>query len=179
MACPCIRSTPETVGCGGQSRRSSTAARRFGRSGALAAAGEAGLGRSAHSKIPTRPRRRSARSHSCWHRRSTDRHANQSDRPAARTHSRTPDPACKRVRDRVRVAFGTRPAIRLSVCRSPARSSHRARRCGRQARVPGDRLELDARANIHRSRGEVSAARMGGRAPAIEPPKGKCAATPW
>jgi hypothetical protein len=105
-ACRGGRSTPETAGRGGQSRRFSIAGRRFGRSGALVAVAEAARGRLEHSKTPTQPRMRNARSHSCWPRRPIDRYASQSDKPVAHTHSKTRDPACTRVRDRARVAFG-------------------------------------------------------------------------
>ena len=105
MAFPGVRSTPETAGRGGQLRRSSTAVGRSGRSVALAAAARARCSRSARSKIATRSHRRSARSHSCWRRYPTDRHANRSDRPVGRTRSRIPDLTCMCVRDRARVAF--------------------------------------------------------------------------
>lgn len=101
-----IRSTPETAGRGGPPRRSSTAGRRSRRSVVLANAAGAGPRYSAHSRIAMRPRRRSAKPRSCWRRRATGRHASRSDKPVARTHSRTRDPARRRVRDKDRRCQG-------------------------------------------------------------------------
>src|SRR5438552_2014819 len=64
-AYPSVHSTPEITGRGDLPRRPAKAVRRFGRSAALAAAAGAALRRSAHSRIPTRSRRRSASSRLC------------------------------------------------------------------------------------------------------------------
>ena len=122
-AFPGVHSRPETAGRSGQLRRSSTAVRRSGRSAALAAAAGVGCSRSARSKIATRSHRRSASSHSCWHRYPTDRHANRNDRPVGRTHSRIPDLTCMSVRDRGRVAFDMWQAIHARGYRRASKSS--------------------------------------------------------
>ena len=130
MVHPGVRSTPETAGRDDQLRHFSKAARRFRRSAVLAGVAKAARGHSARSRIAMRPRRRCARPHSCLSRRPTDRHANRSDKPVARKHSRSRNPARMRVPERARVVFGMWLAGRSCGCRRAASSSREALHCG-------------------------------------------------
>ena len=98
-------------------------------------------------EIATRSHRRSASSHSCWHRYPTDRHANRSDRLVDRTRSRIPDPAYMRVRDRARVALDMWQVIHARGCRRAAKSNLWALGSEEPAHAPADRRGSDGRAN--------------------------------
>ena len=180
MAFPGVRSTPETAGRGGQLERSSTAVRRSGRSDALAGAAGAGRSRSARSKTATRSHRRSASLRSYWRYHPTDRHANRSDTPVGRTHSRILDLACMRVRDREQVAFDMWQAIH-ACCdyRRASNSSLRGPRSEQQAHAPADQRGSDGHANTNLPRAAASAVRKGGRVPKTEPPMERSVVMPY
>ena len=103
---PGVHSTREITEPGDRPRRFSKAFHLSGRSAALVGASGAGPHHSAHSRIPMRSHRRSASSRFCWRRRSTDRHASQSDKRAGRTCSRIQAPACGCALDMALMAFG-------------------------------------------------------------------------
>jgi hypothetical protein len=134
------------VGRDGQLRHFSIAVRRFGHSVAAAGAARAGFGCLAYSRTAMRLRKRSARPRSYWGPSPVDRHANQSDRRVARTHSSSPAPVRIRVLDMAQAPSGTCQAV-PSHGRRAAKSSRWAlralvghpsrRRCADEFRVAG------------------------------------------
>jgi hypothetical protein len=146
-----IRSTLEIAECDGRPQHSSIIAYQFDRIAVLAGAGGETFRYLAHSRIPTQSRRRNASSRSYSGRSSTDRHASQNDKPAARTRSRIRLPDCRRARDMAPAAFGRSWVIPPCACYQAARSSRSALHCGAPALAPIDRHELDVNANRNRS----------------------------
>src|SRR6516165_571857 len=97
---------PEITGRGGLPQHPSTAGRPFGHSAALEGVVGAGPNHLEHSRIPTRSHRRNASSRFCWCRRSTDQHASQTYKRAARTRSRIQLPARICALDTAPAVFG-------------------------------------------------------------------------
>ena len=147
----------ETVARGDRPQRFSRAFHLSGRSAVLAVAAGERPHHSAHSRIPMRSHRRSASSHFCLDRRSTDQHASQSDKRAARRCSRIPPLARRRTLDMAPVAFGMWLANRFCDFFQVARSSRSVRRCGSLERALIDRHESGVHANMSRSPAAVLA----------------------
>jgi len=165
MASPAIRSRRETAARDDRLRRPATIVRRFAHTAASAVVAAVAPRRSAQSRIARRSRRRRARSHSCWGRRSTDRGASRSGIPLAHTRSSSPARARRHALDRATAAPEKRPASRLGGCRGAAISSPQERRCVPRAHGPADRRGTDVHANNCRPRGVASAARRHAAAP--------------
>ena len=150
-------STREITGRGDLPQRPSKVAHPFGRIAELGGAVGAEPRHSAHSRIPMRSHRRSASSRFCLDRRSTDQHASQSDKRAARRCSRIRLLARRLTLDMAPVAFGMCLANRFCDYYQAARSSRSVRHYGPPERALIDQPELDAPANMNRSPAAVLA----------------------
>jgi hypothetical protein len=156
MGCRGIPATLERAECDGQPQHSSITVCPCDRTAALAAGGGEEPRHSAHSRIPTQSHMRRANSRFCSGRHSTDQHASQSDKRAARRRSRIQLPAYRRALDMEPEVFGRSSVGRLCDCYQAAKSNRPGLHCGSPARGLIDQREWDALANRSRSPAAVS-----------------------